>query len=90
MDNQEVYMLTDEDGNEHAFIELFSFDSEDFGKSYIVLVPQEVEDETDMPVLPFSFNKDDEEGVLSPLETDAEFDMVEEVMNTIMNDDQLS
>ncbi|KRN77920.1 DUF1292 domain-containing protein [Weissella minor] len=89
MDNQEVYMLIDDDGNEKAFVELFSFDSDDFGKSYIVLVPAESEAGEDVPVLPYSFDKDDEEGVLTPIDTDEEFDMVEEVMNTILNDEQL-
>ena len=39
--------------------------------------------------MPFIYNKDDEEGMLQPIETDAEFDMVEEVMNTIFNDPNL-
>ena len=48
MDEAEVFILTDSDGQEHEFQELFSFDSEDFQRSYIILGPvTENEDEAD-------------------------------------------
>ncbi|TGE73250.1 DUF1292 domain-containing protein [Weissella confusa] len=93
MNEAELFILTDEEGNEHEFIELFSFDSEDFGKSYIILGPadaaMEGDDEEEVGIMPFIYNKDDEEGMLQPIETEEEFDMVEEVMNTIFNDPNL-
>ena len=93
MNEAELFILTDEEGNEHEFIELFSFDSEDFGKSYIILGPADAamdgDDEEEVGIMPFIYNKDDEEGMLQPIETVEEFDMVEEVMNTIFNDPNL-
>ncbi|WP_243677408.1 helix-hairpin-helix domain-containing protein [Weissella confusa] len=93
MNEAELFILTDEEGNEHEFIELFSFDSEDFGKSYIILGPADAvmdgDDEEEVGIMPFIYNKDDEEGMLQPIEAEEEFDMVEEVMNTIFNDPNL-
>ena len=57
MNDAELFVLTDEDGNEHEFIELFSFDSEDFGKSYIILGPADAamdgDDEEEVGIMPF-------------------------------------
>lgn len=85
-DEAEIYVLTDDDGNEIEFRELFSFDSEDYGKTYIVLQPVENPEEG---VLAYSIASDDDEGELQPIETDEEFDMVEEVMNTILDNPDL-
>ncbi|WP_439818157.1 DUF1292 domain-containing protein [Weissella paramesenteroides] len=89
MDNAEIFILTDSDGQEHEFQELFSFDSEDFQRSYIILGPVEEAEAEEIGVLPFIYDKDAEEGMLQPIETDEEFAMVEEVMNTIFNDPKL-
>jgi uncharacterized protein YrzB (UPF0473 family) len=90
-DDVEIYVLEDEAGVEHEFRELFSFDSEDFGKSYIVLTPlnPEEEDEEEVGILGFTFDPESDDGELIPIETDAEFDMVEEVMNTIFDNPDL-
>ncbi|GEP75422.1 DUF1292 domain-containing protein [Weissella thailandensis] len=89
MDEAEVFILTDSDGQEHEFQELFSFDSEDFQRSYIILGPVTENEDEEVDVLPFIYDKNAEEGMLQPIETDEEFAMVEEVMNTIFNDPKL-
>lgn len=89
MDNAEIFILTDSDGQEHEFQELFSFDSEDFQRSYIILEPVDEAETQEIGVLPFIYEKDAEEGMLQPIETDDELAMVEEVMNTIFNDPKL-
>ena len=92
-EEQDIITLVDDNGDEQLFEVLFTFKSEDFGKSYIILGPADAamdgDDEEEVGIMPFIYNKDDEEGMLQPIETDAEFDMVEEVMNTIFNDPNL-
>lgn len=83
--NEEIFVLTDDDGNEQTFVEMFSFDSEDTGKSYIVLAP-DVDTGEDVTVLPYIYNPNDENDMLQPVETQEEFDMIEEVMNTLFAD----
>jgi uncharacterized protein YrzB (UPF0473 family) len=89
-DDIELYVLEDDEGVEHEFRELFSFDSEDFGKSYIVLTPVAPEEAEEVGILAYTFNPNTEDGELTPLETEAEFDMVEEVMNTIFDNPDLA
>ena len=92
-EEQDIITLVDDNGDEQLFEVLFTFKSEDFGKSYIILGPADAamdgDDEEEVGIMPFIYNKDDEEGMLQPIETDAEFDMGEEVMNTIFNDPNL-
>ena len=39
--DENLITLIDEDGNEQLFKELFTFDSDDHGKSYIFIYPAE-------------------------------------------------
>lgn len=82
----EIYVLEDENGREVEFTELFSFKADNNGKTYIILKALDPEVEG---VLAYTVNPEDEAGELIPLETEAEFDMVEEVMNTILNNPEL-
>lgn len=82
----EIYVLEDKNGDEVEFTELFSFESDENGKTYIIL--QALDPEID-GVLAYTINPADEAGELIPIETDAEFDMVEEVMATILNNPEI-
>ena len=76
--------IIDEDGNETLYEVIFTFESDDFGKSYVFLQPVGESDEEDgSDVLAYAFNPtEDEGGELLPIETDEEWEMVEEVWNT--------
>lgn len=79
--------VVDEDGNEILCEILFTFDSDEFEKSYVFYVPVETADEEDIEVLCSSYQPeaDGSIGKLSPIETDEEWDMIEEVFNTYMS-----
>ena len=81
--------LIDEDGNEQLFKELFTFDSDDYGKSYIFIYPaeQENDDSVDIQAYIVAANKDGDGQDLVPIEDDKEWDMVEQVLNTFLDDD---
>ncbi|ETY73833.1 DUF1292 domain-containing protein [Lactiplantibacillus fabifermentans] len=86
-DNQ-VITLVDDEGNETLFNILFTFDSEDFGHSYILLYPADAAADEEVDIQAYIFNPDDEDnGELKPIESDEEWDMVEEVLNTFLADD---
>lgn len=87
-DDQQQITLVDDDGNETLYNVLFTFDSEDFGKSYILLYPASAEADEEVDIQAYIFNPDDEDGGdLAPIESDEEWDMVEEVLNTFLADD---
>lgn len=86
--------LVDEKGNEELFEVLFTFYSDDYEKSYVLLYPAATQDEEDVEIQAFSFDADEAgdatTGDLHEIETEEEWDMVEGVLNTFLDDDRLS
>ncbi len=81
MDVNKIQVI-DDDGNELEFDVLFTFDSEDTGKKYVLYY--DAEDEN--PQVYSSIY--DDEGHLYPIETPDEWDMIEEVFNSFMAEDE--
>ncbi|KRN23049.1 DUF1292 domain-containing protein [Lacticaseibacillus camelliae] len=90
-DDQQQITLIDDKGNEELYQVLFTFDSEDYGKSYVLLYPESASDDEEVDIQAFSFtpdeNGDASSGNLYPIEDDDEWDMVEEVLNTFLADE---
>lgn len=86
----EYITIVDEEGNESLYEILFTFDSDDFGKSYVLVYPAGSSDDEDIELQAFSFveQEDGTSGSLDPIETDAEWDMIEEVLNTFLAEDE--
>ena len=60
---EEQYItVSDDNGNETLYEVLFTFDSEDYGKSYILLIPAGSEPGDQVDVLAYSFDKNLSEG----------------------------
>jgi uncharacterized protein YrzB (UPF0473 family) len=80
--------VVDENGNEQLCEVLFTFDSEEFGKSYVLYYPVGAEDNDDEEIeihaSAFTPSEDNEDGELMPIETDAEWDMIEEMLETFL------
>ncbi|CAK1223117.1 DUF1292 domain-containing protein [Fructobacillus fructosus] len=83
--------LVDDNGDEALYEVLFTFHSEEYDKSYILLVPDGVEEDEQVDVQAYIFNPeengDEKDGNLLPIEDEAEWAMVEEVLNTFLDDD---
>lgn len=86
--------LVDDQGNEALFEVILTIDGmEEFGKNYVLLVPagaQEDEDnEVEIQAYSYTQNEDGTEGDLQPIpeDADAEWDMIEEVFNSFMDDE---
>jgi uncharacterized protein YrzB (UPF0473 family) len=84
--------VVDEEGNEQLCEVLFTFDSDEFGKSYVLYYPvgAEEDDEDDIEIHASAFipKEDGEDGELMPIETDEEWDMIEEVLNTFLEEEE--
>lgn len=83
--------LVDENGDEALFEVLFTFHSDEYDRDYILLVPDGVEEDEQVDVQAYIFKPDENgdatEDDLIPIENDQEWDMVEEVLNTFLDDD---
>ena len=90
----EVITLVDENGNETLFEILLTIDGrEEFGKNYVLLVPAGAEEdelgEIEIQAYSFTENADGTEGDLQPIpeDSDAEWDMIEEVFNSFLDEE---
>ncbi|WP_125607685.1 DUF1292 domain-containing protein [Lapidilactobacillus bayanensis] len=93
-DEQRQITLVDEDGNEELYEILFTFDSEDFNRSYVLLIPAGAQEDEQVDIYPFAYapdeNGDATSGDLQPIEDDAEWDMVQGVLDVFLHDENLS
>lgn len=81
LDSNSLY-VKDENGNEKRMTILFTCDNEVTKKQYVVFQdPEQDEDEVYASAY-------DENGQLLPIETDEEWEMVEEVINTFVEDNE--
>ncbi len=81
--------VVDENGNEQLCEILFTFDSEKFNKSYVLYYPISDNDDEEIEIHASSFvpSENNEDGELSPIETDEEWDMIEEMLNTFLDEE---
>ena len=92
-EERELITLVDEQGHETLFESLLTIDGkEEFGKSYVLLVPVNAEEdengEVEIQAYSFIENEDGTEGELQPIPEDSEdeWNMIEEVFNSFMEE----
>jgi len=91
LEEKERIIIPDESGEEHLFEVLFTFDVDNTNKSYMVVVPVEQKDEEEQEVYAFRYeepegNEDDLR--LFQLDSDEEWDMVEEMLATFSEEEE--
>ena len=83
-------VLEDDQGQTHDYEVLFTFDSEDYGKSYVVIYPTEDGNNDEINVEVYSYTLDPSGtgtfGNLEPVEDEKELDMAEEILNAFIED----
>ena len=80
--NEEVFTLTDEDGNEKQF-ELLGSQEID-GDTYLALVPIEDNENEEYVVLKVAIDEESGEEILVTIDDDDEFEKVEEYFNDLL------
>lgn len=85
---EELLTLFDEEGNEVLYRKLLQFYHPEFEKEYLILAEESnfANEDGDIELIPMINHDDGEEGQLLPVETDEEWDMIEEVVNTQMDE----
>jgi uncharacterized protein YrzB (UPF0473 family) len=82
--------IVDENGNEQLCEVLFTFESEKFNKSYVLYYPISSDDddeEIEIHASSFTPSEDNQDGELQPIETEEEWDMIEEMLNTYLDEE---
>lgn len=89
---QENITIVDESGNEQLCEVLFTFESDEFGKSYVLYYPigaeEDENEEIEIHASSFTPNEDGQDGELLPVESDAEWDMIEEMLSTFLDEQE--
>lgn len=91
-DEKERIIIPDENGEENLFEVLFKFDIDETGHSYITLIPVDQAEDEEVEVYAFRYEDDgtEENGLkLFPIESDEEWDMVEEVLYTLADEEEI-
>lgn len=93
MENGDKFItVVDEEGNEQLHEILFTFDSEEFNKSYVLYFPAGAEEDEheDIEIHASAYNQNSESdgGNLQPIETEEEWDMIEEMLNTFLAEEE--
>ena len=78
-------ILIDESGQEHKFDVLFTFDSDETNKSYIVYTDHEKDDDGKEKVYASVYDKDGIDKNLYEIETEAEWDTIFNILKSIEN-----
>lgn len=88
---EELITIIDENGDEKLYEILFTFDAPDFNKSYIFLYPAGTFDEDEVEIEAFAYveDEDGESGTLQAIETDEEWELLEEVFHTFVDEEQV-
>src|SRR5699024_3355099 len=88
---QEYITLVDEEGNEELYQILLTFESEECEKSYVLVHPISTEEqEEEVEIFAFSYTESDGglEGQLDDIETEEEWDMIEEVLGAFVEEEE--
>jgi uncharacterized protein YrzB (UPF0473 family) len=83
---EDTLVLTDELGNELTATIILTFESEEFNKSYVVY---KLDDNEEDEYHAASFDPEDgDEGTLGQIETDEEWDLIEEVLESFLEEEE--
>lgn len=91
LDEKERIIIPDENGEEHLFEVLFTFDVDKTNQSYIAVVPVEQAEDEEVEVYAFRYEEkdnDEEDLSLFPIESDEEWEIVEEMLHTLAEEEE--
>ncbi len=84
--NDNIFKVVDNEGKEITCEVLFTFESEETNKNYIVYTDNSIDEEGNTRVYASVYNPDSDTKELLPIETDREWKVVETVLNSIQEE----
>ena len=86
MREKNQFTVINDEGREIVCDVLFTFDSDETGKSYIVYTDNTKDENGNIKVYASIFNPDDENTELLPIETDKEWKVIEAILSSIQEE----
>ena len=85
---EEVYTLSTLEGEEKEYRKILEFTNPTNGNLYYIFTEEETIDEEEISIFPMVCVEDDEDNIrFEPVETDEEYDMISEVLDTFYYDE---
>lgn len=81
-----TFNITNDEGQEVECEVLFTFESDETGKNYMVYTDNTVDEEGNTKVYASIYNSDEEDQTLQPIETDKEWTIIETILNELQEE----
>mgnify|MGYP000118547918 FL=1 len=88
MDKENKFKVIDKDGKEIEFEVLFTFESDETKKNYMVYTDNSTDEEGNVRVYASVFKPDAEPLELSPVETEREWKIIETILDSIQEENK--
>lgn len=87
MENERMtFKIIDENGREIDCEALFTFESEETNRNYMVYTDNTTDEEGNVKVYAAIYEPENKEGLLQPIETEKEWKIIETILDEIQND----
>jgi uncharacterized protein YrzB (UPF0473 family) len=87
MKEKNVFTVIDDKGNEVECEVLFTFDSYETGKHYIIYTDNTTDEEGNTKVYASTFDPENEKTALGAIETEKEWKIIETILDSLQNKD---
>lgn len=84
--NKNTFSMLDENGKEVVYDVLFTFESDETEKNYIVYTDNTKDEEGNIEVYASIYHPEDENGRLEAIETDKEWKIIETILETLQEE----
>lgn len=81
-----TFSITDEEGKNIECEALFTFESDETGKNYIVYTDNTTDEEGNTKVYASIYNPEEENTVLKPIESDKEWKLIETILEELQTE----
>ncbi|CDQ18150.1 Uncharacterized protein YrzB, UPF0473 family [Halobacillus karajensis] len=92
LEKEERIIIPDENGEEHLFEVLFTFDLGQTEETYVSVVPAEQKEDEDVEVFTFRYEEkvnDEDDLAIYHIESDEEWELVDEKLNTLTKENSI-
>ena len=86
MDEKNSFKVINDNGEEIMCDILFTFDSEETGKSYIVYTDNSKDEKGNIQVFASIYDPNEEDQRLEPITTESEWKVIETILNTLQEE----
>lgn len=86
MENKNEFEIFNDKGEKITCNALFTFESDETGKNYMVYTDNTVDEEGNTKVYASIYNPDEEDQTLQPIETDKEWTIIETILNELQEE----